>query len=91
MPLLSSAIPNYKQYLQSQISASFNWGYAFKKKLLLHVDFAQVVKHDDAVFYDDHSLGTVLATLTKEATAAPLSPYFEFKTQQSKYLALFVE
>ncbi|RAV97841.1 glycosyltransferase family protein [Pseudochryseolinea flava] len=89
MPLLSDNISNYRQYLQSQISASFNWGYAFNKKLLLHIDFSQVVKRVDAVFYDNDTLSNVLSQLKKEDTSMVRSEYFDFKKQQEAYLSLF--
>jgi hypothetical protein len=89
MPLLSSSIPNYNQYLQSQISASFNWGYAFRKKLLLHVDFEKIVKGGDAVFYTDSDLPMVLRNLQQSPSAEIVPEHLAFTNQQASYLSLF--
>lgn len=89
LPLLSHSIVNHDHYLQSQISASFNWAYAFKKKLLVHDDFKSIVETQNAIFYSDADLYKVLDSLERPVSVLHIPPHFEFRIQQEAYLSLF--
>lgn len=89
LPLLSHSIVNHDHYLQSQISASFNWAYAFRKKLLVQDDFKSIVETQNAIFYSDTDLYKVLGSLERPASAYHIPPHFEFRIQQEAYLSLF--
>lgn len=89
LPLLSHSIVNHDHYLQSQISASFNWAYAFKKKLLVQDDFRSIVETQNAIFYSDTDLYKVLGSLERPASVYHIPPHFEFRIQQEAYLSLF--
>jgi GT2 family glycosyltransferase len=89
LPLLSRAVNNHDHYLQSQISASFNWAYAFKKKLLVHTEFKSIVETNNAIFYSDEDFFQILSSLERSSGGYHIPRHFEFRIQQEAYLSLF--
>ena len=89
MPLLSRGIDNQDHYRQSQISASFNWAYAFQKKMLIHEAFRSIAETNNAIFYSDEDFIQTLQSLEKRPGAYHIPHHFEFKIQQRAYLSLF--
>jgi|GEM_PF-4948584 len=90
MPLLGPAVENYENYLNSQISASFNWAYAFKKPLLIHRDLQHTCIRGYPLYtYGDDTLLTRLEELSEKAELPATTPeYLSFENQRERYLNL---
>jgi GT2 family glycosyltransferase len=90
MPLLSTRVVNYKYYLESQISASFNWGLGLKKHLIIHHDFAHLdFSNLNAIVYGDDLDSKLL-----ELNGAMNKPYIDlpqlnFHYQRKSYFEVF--
>lgn len=90
MPLLSHRVKNSENYKESQISASFNWAYAFRKNLILHEEFSSIVEgKESTVFYNDHNFKDVLEQLQRPLTNLPRPEIFNYAVQEKAYLSLF--
>jgi GT2 family glycosyltransferase len=90
MPLLSTNVANYKYYLESQISASFNWALGLKKHLIIHKDFAHLdFANLNAMVYDNDLRSKLL-----ELSNAMNKPYIDlpqlnFDHQRKAYFEVF--
>lgn len=90
MPLLSCRVKNSGNYKESQISASFNWAYAFRKNLILHSEFAAIVEEEDhTVFYDDSNFKAVLEGIRKPTDNFRRPESLSYAEQERAYLSLF--
>ncbi len=90
MPLLSCRVKNSGNYKESQISASFNWAYAFRKNLILHAEFNSIVEGKDiTVFYDDDNFKDVLEHLQKPNADITRPEILSYAVQEKAYLSLF--
>ncbi len=93
MPLLNKKIQQLPTYHASQISASFNWAYAFNKPLIVHQFYINNVVSDyQSIGYSDYNLSCVLFNLVKpqKGETARSTPFFDFKAQQENYLKVFL-
>jgi colanic acid/amylovoran biosynthesis glycosyltransferase len=90
MPLLSSRVKNSGNYKESQISASFNWAYTFRKMLILHSEFCGIVEQkENAVFYDDFNFKEILESLKKPSDNLHRPESLSYAVQEKSYLSLF--
>ncbi len=98
MPLIHPAAFDYRKYLESKISASFNLAFSFKKPLLLHASFSGIPEFNGrAFFYDDGKAGEFLKgraeTMPAEReTGITISDDSEFSDEvQRKRLVSFID
>jgi len=90
LPLFTKQVKNYDNYLTNQISASFNWAFSFRKKLILPSDFEmQEYVRKSAVFYKHDELNSILASLPKQVNQSVTSDQLSFENQQKQYLSVF--
>lgn len=95
LPLLNPGVANYHDYLNNQISGSFNLSFGFSVPMLMHPDFKSIddfevssyfCKEDDFYdtlmnFYDNKNL------LYRKAQSIKDYKKFTFSYQQSKFLS----
>lgn len=90
LPLFTRRVLNYENYLKSQISASFNWAFAFNKRLIIPKDFESMAYvSENAIFYSDADLIEKLVSLRKEDSRITINRDLSFSNQQRNYLKVF--
>ncbi len=94
LPLLNPGVANYKDYLNNQISGTFNLSFGFSVPMILHPDFS---KFDDFVvttfFCEDNDFVDTIINfynnreiLKQKASEIKAYQKFNFIVQQDKYL-----
>jgi GT2 family glycosyltransferase len=90
MPLLSTRVTNYRQYLTSQISASFNWALGLKKHVIIHKDFQHIeYTNENAIVYDDNLVAKLLQLNNEKRISYTNNPKLNFSNQRASYFKVF--
>jgi hypothetical protein len=90
LPLLSTRVANYQQYLTSQISATFNWALGFHKFLIIHKDFCSLnFLCENAIPYKDNLATTLLEASRNSVPCFNPNTYLTIDVQEKEYLRVF--
>jgi hypothetical protein len=90
MPLLSTRVANYKHYLESQISASFNWALGMKKHVIIHKDFLHIdYSNKNAIVYEDDLINKLLELNDEMKIPYTDAPQLNFLSQRESYFKAF--
>jgi len=94
LPLLNPGVANYKDYLNNQISGTFNLSFGFSVPMILHPDFIIIDDFKISSFFcgDNDFVDTILKfnndreILQQKSSEIKSYKKFNFNLQQAKYL-----